>query len=110
MSVAGPSKPKSLRVENSFLESLRTSLKEEFTLEIKTLLVESQKELLKLLRSETRENIRESVEEETENEPRIFYTPTKSIRINSTQNNDPCSSRNTWFRKLYKHILGYVLA
>ena len=29
--VAGPSRPKSPRVENSFLESLRASLKEEIT-------------------------------------------------------------------------------
>ena len=51
--------------------------------------------MLKLLKSETRENIRENTEEETENETRSFYTPTKSVRINSTQNNDPYSSRNT---------------
>ena len=24
-----------------------------------------------------------------------FYTPTKSVGVNSTQNNDSCSSRNT---------------
>ena len=44
---------------------------------------------------ETRENIRENIEEERENEIRSFYTPTKSVRINSTQNNDTCSSRNS---------------
>ena len=26
-----------------------------------------------------------------------FYTPTKSVRINSTHNNDPCTSRNNYF-------------
>ena len=92
--VAGPLKPKSPRIESSFLESLRASLKEEITPEIKNLLVESQKEMLKLLKSETRENTRGNTEEEMENETRSFYTPTKSIRIISTQNNDPCSSRN----------------
>ena len=92
--VAGPSKPKSPRVENSFLEGLRSSLKEEITAEIKTLLIESQKEMLKLLKPETIGNGRDHVDEETENEKRSFYTPTKSVRINSAQN-DPDISRNT---------------
>ena len=74
---AGPSKPKSRRIENSFLESLRASLKEEITSEIKNLLIESQKEMLKLLKPETRENVRESVEEGMENKTRSFYSPTK---------------------------------
>ena len=91
--VAGPSKPKSPRVENSILESMRVSLKEEITSEIKGLLAESQREMLKLLRPETREN----VEEETENETRTFHTPTKLVRISSTQN-DLYTSRNTCIR------------
>ena len=49
VSDAGPSKPKSPRIEGSFLESLRASLKEEITSEIKNLLVESQTEMLRLL-------------------------------------------------------------
>ena len=85
---AGPSKPKSPRIEKSLLESLRVSLKEEITSEIKNLLIESQKEVMKLLKPETRENIRENVEEGPENETRSFYTPTRSVRISSTQN-DP---------------------
>ena len=93
VSVAGLSKPKSPRIEGSFLESLRASLKEEITSGIKNLLAESQKEMLRLLKPETREN----AEEETENETRSFYTPTKSVRISSTQNNDPCSSRNNYY-------------
>ena len=91
--VAGPSRPKSPRIENSFLENLRASLKEEITSEIKNLLIESQKEMLELLKPKTRENIRDNFDEETENESRSFYTPTKSVRINSTQN-DPNISRN----------------
>ena len=91
--VAGLSRPKSPRIENSFLEDLRASLKEEITSEIKNLLIESQKEMLELLRPETRENIRDNIDEETENDTRNFYTPTKSVRINSTQN-DPNISRN----------------
>ena len=93
--VSGPSRPKSPRVENSLLESLRVSLKEAITSEIKNLLLESQKEMLKLLSSEKGENVRDNTVEETESETRNFYTPTKIVRINSTQNNDPCSSRNT---------------
>ena len=56
-STAGTSKPKSPRIENSLLESLRTSLKEEITSETKNLLIESQKEMMKLLRPETRDNV-----------------------------------------------------
>ena len=93
--VAGPSRPKSQIIEGSLLEVLGASLKEEITSEIKNLPVESQKEILRLLRPETRGNVRESAEEETDNETRNFYTPTKLVRINSTQNNDPCSTRNS---------------
>ena len=67
--MADPSRPKSPRVENSSLESLRVSLKEEITSEIKNLL-KSQRELLKLLRSETGENVKNSTVDETENETR----------------------------------------
>ena len=95
--LAGPSRPKSPRIENSFLENLRVSLKEEITSEIKNLLFESQKEMLELLKPKTRENIRDSFDEETENESRSFYTPTKSVRINSTQN-DPSTSRNKCYK------------
>ena len=84
-----PSRPKSPRIENRFLESLRASLKEEFTSEIKDLLVESPRELLKLLTSETRKNMRENIEEELENDTRRFHTPMKSVRITPTQNDDP---------------------
>ena len=40
VSVAGPSRQKSPRIENSFLENLRASLKEKITSEIKNLLGE----------------------------------------------------------------------
>ena len=77
VNIAGPSKPKSPRIENSLLESLRASSKEEITFEIKSLLVKSQRKMLKLLKPKTRENVRKNVEEVTENESRSFYTPTK---------------------------------
>ena len=91
--VSGPSKPKSPRIENSFLESLRASLKDEITSEIKTLLAESQREMLKLLKPETRGSNKENTEEEVEEETRNFYTPTQSVRISSTQN-DSITCRN----------------
>ena len=94
VSVTEPSKPKSPRIKNKLLESLRASLKEEITSEIKILLIKSQKEMIKRLKPETGENMRENVEDETENETRSFYTPTKSLRNNSTQNNDSNASRN----------------
>ena len=50
--------------------------------------MESQREMLKLLKSETGENVRNSTIDETENETRSFHTPTKTVRINSTSNND----------------------
>ena len=74
--------------------SLRAALKEEISTEIKSLLVESQKEMLKLLKPKTGESLGENIEEETENETKSFYTPKKSVRINSTQNNDTNASRN----------------
>ena len=104
VSVAGPSKPKSHRIESSFLEGFRASLKEEITSEIKSLLNESQKERLKLLKPKTGENMRENTEE-MENETRSFYTPTKSVRINSTQNNDPNVSRNNRILSSHRCII-----
>ena len=104
--VAGPSNSKSPRIENSLLESLRASLKEEITSEIKNLLVESQKELLKLLKPETRGTIRENTEEEVEEETRNFYTPTKSVRISSTQN-DSLACRNI-FQMCFQLENGFI--
>ena len=69
-------------------------MKEEVTSEIENRLIESQKEMLKLLKPETRESVRENVGEEIENETRSFYTPTKTVRTNSTLTNNQCSSRN----------------
>ena len=94
VSTAGPSKQKSPWIENSLLESLRASLKEEITSEIKSLLIESQKEMMKLLKPETRDNVRENVEEGMENETGSFYTPTRSVRISSTQNDQDISRNN----------------
>ena len=68
-------------------------MKEEITSEIKNLLIESQREMLELLKPKTRENVRDNFDEGTENKTRNFYTPTKSVRIKFTQN-DPNICRN----------------
>ena len=70
------SSEKSPRIENSVLESLKTSLKEEITSEIKSFLVESQNEMLSLLKPKTGENVREESEDDPKKETRCFYTPT----------------------------------
>ena len=51
--IAGPSSAKSPTIENSVLEELRASLKEEIISEMSSLLAEFQKELLKLLKSKS---------------------------------------------------------
>ena len=100
VNIAGPSNAKCPRIENCFLEKLRASLKEEITSEIKNLLVESQKETLKLLKPKTGEKVWGNADEEPENTTKNFYTPTKSVRIISTQNDDPNTSRNTRYGML----------
>ena len=68
---------------------------------MKGFLLESQKEMLKLLKSKTGENIRTEVEEELEIETRSFHTSMKSVRLNSTQNDDSSASRNNKLRKCW---------
>ena len=50
--------------------------------------------MLSLLKFRAKANSREEPENEPKNETRSFYTPNKSVRINSTQNNDSYASRN----------------
>ena len=50
--------------------------------------METQREMLKLLRTETGENVKNSTTDGTENETRSFHTPTKTIQSNSTSNHD----------------------
>ena len=59
--------------------------------------MESQKEILKILKPETNKNVREQEENVFQNEPREFYTPTSSVWISSTLNDDTNISRNTWY-------------
>ena len=70
--VAGPTSATSPRIENSSLESLRASLKEEITSEIENLLVEFRKELLKLLKPKTGEWNNEEEERLWEVEREVF--------------------------------------
>ena len=92
----GPSREKSPRVESNVLENLRTSLKDEISSELKSLSADTQKEILRPLKTKTNTNVREEPGEDTENETRSFFTPIKSVRMNSTQNTDPCSCRNSY--------------
>ena len=77
--VAGPSTAKSPRIENSILEGLRVSLKEEITSKFRGFLAESQKELLKLLKPKANENVRDQNENTLEGESSGFYTPKRSV-------------------------------
>ena len=79
---------------------MRVSLKEETTSENKTLLLELQRELLKILKPETNKNVREQEKNTTENELREFYTPTRPVMINTTLNDDTNISRNLVTRVL----------
>ena len=81
-----PFRAKTTWVENSSLESLKASLEAELTSEIKNLLAEYQKELLKFIEPKVGECINEDEETSLESEIRRLFTPTKSIRIKSTQN------------------------
>ena len=84
-------------MENSALESLRASIKKEITSKIKGLLIQSQKEVLKLLKPETKENENEEPKATSEVNPRNFHTVPKSVRINRVLNNDPDLSFDSMF-------------
>ena len=71
--VADPSRAKSRRIENSVLEILRASLREEIPSEIKGLMRESQKELLKLHKPKTGKSMKEENEDTAEDESRNFF-------------------------------------
>ena len=92
--IAGTSSAKSPRIENSVLEELRASLKDKISSERKVLLAESHKKLLKMLKHKPNESIRYKDENLPENESREFYNPTRSVRINSTSNDDADVNRN----------------
>ena len=73
-------------------------MKAAITSEIRSLHVESQRELLKLPKPKTGKKIGEGSETFLESESRSFYTPTKSVRIGNVQNNDTNLSRNRTLR------------
>ena len=55
----------------------------------------SQRGLLKLLKPKTSEIVREQDEDVLESEPRQFCTPTISVKISSTLNDDTNISHNS---------------
>ena len=71
--VADLSNAKSLRIDKSIPENLRTYLKAEITSELKGLILELEKELLKLLKPKSGGNESEENEATPENESRNFY-------------------------------------
>ena len=80
--VAGPFKAKSPGVEGCALERIRVSLKEEITSERKGLVLESQNELLKLLKSKPNANApREN--EKAQETSLVFYTPPRFVKKNN---------------------------
>ena len=85
---AGPPRSIIPRIENKSLESLSASLMEERTSEIKNLLAESQRELLKLLKPKTVESINEE-EEISLKVKREAFTP----RLNLSVNQKKCFSK-----------------
>ena len=108
--IAGPSRAKSPRVENISLENLKASLKKEITSEIKNLLAESQRELLKLLKAKVGGCVNKEEETSLESETRSFYTPTKSIMIKSTQNNDTnlCPNAGKLTKEVTAQYVGFA--
>ena len=102
--IAGPSRPKSPRIENSALESLRASLREKITSEIKELPMESQRELVRMLKPKTKARENEENEQALQSESRNFYTPTTSVKINSTQISDPDISRNNCLYEFSRYM------
>ena len=90
-------------IKKSTIKNQRVSLKKETTSEIKGLLAECQRELLKLLKPKTGECNNEEDETLLENETRSVYNPTKSVRIGNAPNNDPNHSRgNIYFHHAFK--------
>ena len=61
---------------------------------MKNLHAASQRQLLKVLKPKAGECVKEEEETSLESEARRFYTSTKPVRTNTTQNNDPNFSRN----------------
>ena len=62
--------------------------------EMKRLLMESQREFLKLLTPKAGESIRDEYKGTIEEESRRLYTPTRWVKVNSVLNNESFTSRN----------------
>ena len=79
---AGPSRPKSHRIENSEMEKMRASLKRKITSEIENSLVEPQRDLIKLLKHKNEESTTENLGPPQVNETRELYIPIKTSQKN----------------------------
>ena len=62
---------------------------------MKGLIIESPRELLKVLKSKPQDHALREKETTQENAPRNLYTPTRSVSVNISQDNDTNASRNT---------------
>ena len=74
------------------LENLKTSLRKEITEEVKTLLEQSQRELILAIRSSSLENRPSNSDEIIETPTSVTLTPTKTVRFGNV--NSPVSIRN----------------
>ena len=81
------------------LESLKTSLRKEITEEVKTLLAQSQKELIMAIRSPSLESKTCADEEVVETLVRSTVSPSKTIRFENDKNTNTMCIRN---KKLYR--------
>ena len=80
------------QVDQSF-ETLKASSRKEITEEVKTLLEQSQKEIIKVIRSSNMENRPNANDEVLETPISVTLTPTKSVRFENA--NTSVNVRNT---------------
>ena len=57
--------------------------------------MESEREVLRMLKPKTKASENEENEQVPKSESRNFYTPARSVKMNSTQNNVPDINRNS---------------
>ena len=76
------------------LENLKASLRKEITDEVKTLLEQSQRELILAIKSSSLENRPNNNDEILETPISVTLTPAKTVRFENA--NSPVNIRNTW--------------
>ena len=88
------------------LENLKTSLRTEITEEVKTLLEQSQRELILAIRSSSLENRPSNSDEIIETPTSVTLTPTKTVRFGNV--NSPVSIRNNSHSFLFFLMLNII--